>query len=47
MKEAVFTIRSKGLDTFEGHYKGSTGWFNIDSFFFKSTIDPELYKKYF
>ena len=30
MKEAVVTIRRKYLDNFEGKYKGSTGWFNLD-----------------
>ena len=30
MKKAVFTIRRKDSDKFEGQYKGSTGWFNID-----------------
>ena len=31
MKEAVVTIRRKYPDKFEGQYKGSTGWFNLDS----------------
>ena len=30
MREAVVTIRRKDSDKFEGHSKGSTGWFNID-----------------
>ena len=34
MKEAVITIRRKYSDKFEGQYKGSTGWFNLDSEFF-------------
>ena len=31
MKEAMFTILRKDLDNFEGRYKVSTGWFNLDS----------------
>ena len=31
MKKAVFTIRRKGLDKFEGQSKGSTGRFKLDS----------------
>ena len=34
MKKAVVTIRRKGLDEFEGQFKGSTGWFKLDSGFF-------------
>ena len=34
MKEAVVKIRGKDSDKFEGHYKGSTGWFNLNSEFF-------------
>ena len=30
MKEAMVTIRGKNSEKFEGQYKGSTGWFNID-----------------
>ena len=30
IKEAVVTIRRKDSDKFEGHSKGSTGWFNLD-----------------
>ena len=30
MKEAVLTIHGKNSDNFEGQYKVSTGWFNID-----------------
>ena len=30
MKEAVFTIRRKCSDKFEGQSTGSTGWFNLD-----------------
>ena len=50
MNQAVVTICSKGLDKFEGQYKGSTGWFKLDSglktttFF---TIHSEFYKKRF
>ena len=32
-KNAVVTIRRKGLDKFEGQYKLSTGWFKLDSGF--------------
>ena len=35
MKQSVVTIRRKGLDKSEGHYKGSTGWFKLDSGFKK------------
>ena len=35
MKEAVFTIRRKDLDNFEGQSKGSIGWFNFDHDFLK------------
>ena len=38
MKHAVVTIRNKGLDKFEGHYKGSTGWFKLDSGFKKKNL---------
>ena len=31
VKEAVVTICRKYLDKFEGYYKGSTGWFKLDS----------------
>ena len=34
MKEAVVTICSKDLDKFEGNFKVSTGWFNLDHEFF-------------
>ena len=34
MKEAVVTIRRKYLYKFKGKYKGSTGWFKLDSEFF-------------
>ena len=30
MKEALVTIRRKDSDKFEGQYKLSTGWFNLD-----------------
>ena len=46
MKEAVFTIRRKDLDNFEGQSKGSTGWFNLDHEFFKrnvSTLELHFY----
>ena len=33
-KEGVVTIHMKDLDKFEGHFKGSTGWFNIDIEFY-------------
>ena len=48
MKEAVVTICRKGLDKFQGQSKGSTGWFKLDSGFFKtrfSVIHSEFYKK--
>ena len=32
-KAAVVTISSKDSDKFEGHSKGSTGWFNLYHFF--------------
>ena len=47
MKEAVITIHRKDSDNFEGRYKGSTGWFNLDSLILKrkfSTIEPDFYK---
>ena len=47
MKEAVVKICRKDSDKFEGQSKGSTGWADLDSEFFKisfSTIVPELYK---
>ena len=47
MKEAVVAIRRKGLYKFEDEFKVSTGWFNHDNEFKKSTIDPELYKTIF
>ena len=34
-KKAVVTIRRKDSDKFEGQYKGSTGWFNLDHEFLK------------
>ena len=33
MKKVVVTIRRKGLDNFEGQYKGSIEWFKLDSRF--------------
>ena len=30
MIKAFFTICRKGLDKFEGQYKGPTGWFKLD-----------------
>ena len=33
-KEALVTICRKYSDNFEGHSKGSTGWFNLDHEFF-------------
>ena len=50
MKKAVVTIRRTVLDKFEGQSKLSTGWFKLDSVFFKtkfSTILNELQKKLF
>ena len=50
MKEAVVTIRRKDLDKFEGQYKGSTGWFNIDHEFLRkkfSTLEPDFYDFYY
>ena len=50
MKQAVVTIRRKGLYKFEVHSKGYTGWFTLDSGFLKttfSTIHSEFYKKLF
>ena len=47
IKYSVNTIRRKGLDKFEGQYKGSTGWFKMYSGFLKttcSTIHSEFYK---
>ena len=35
MKNSVVTIRMKGFDKFEGQSKLSTGWFKLDSGFFK------------
>ena len=34
IKQAVVTIRKKGLDQFEGKSKGSKRWFKLDSGFF-------------
>ena len=50
MKKTVVTILKKGLDQFEGQSKGSTGWFKLDSGFFKTTfftIHSEFYKEIF
>ena len=50
IKEAVVTIRGKDLDNFEGQYKGSTGWFNLDHEFKKmkiSTLEPDFYNFYY
>ena len=38
MKEAAVTIRGEDLDHFEGHYKGSSGWFNTDYEFKKNVF---------
>ena len=47
MKEAVVTIRRKHSDKFEGQYKGSTGWFNVDrEFFLISTLEPDFYTNF-
>ena len=35
MKEAMVVICGKDSDNFDGHFKGSTGWFNLDNGFFK------------
>ena len=46
MKEVVANIRRKDLDNFEGQYKESTGWFNLDHEFLKrtfSTPEPDFY----
>ena len=46
MKESGVTIRRKDLDKFESHSIGSTGWFNLDHYFFKRknpTLEPDLY----
>ena len=48
MKEAVVTIRRNASYTFEGQYKGYTGWFNLDSEFLKrkcSSLEPDSHKK--
>ena len=34
MRQAMVTIRRKGLDQFEGQSKGYKGWFKLDSRFF-------------
>ena len=34
----MVTIGRKGLDQFEGQYKGSTGWFKLDSGFLQKNI---------
>ena len=50
MKKAVVTICRKGLDKFEGQYKGSIGQFKIDSGFLKttfSTINSEFQNELF
>ena len=46
MKEVVVTIHREDLDNFEGKYKGSTGWFNLDHKRLKrkhSTLEPDFY----
>ena len=46
--EAVVKIRKKDSDKFEGQYKGSTGWFNLNHEFKKikvSKLEPEFYRK--
>ena len=50
MKQAVNTIRRKGLDQFEGQSSGYKVWFKLDIGFFKTTfskIHSELYKELF
>ena len=47
-KEAMIRICGKYSDKFEGHSKGSTGWFNLDNEFLKgkySKFEPDLYEK--
>ena len=47
-KQAVVVIYRKDSDKFEGHSKGSTGWFNLDHEFLKrkiSTLEPNFYDK--
>ena len=49
MKEVVVTIFRKDLDNFEGQYKGSSYWFNLDHEFLKrnfSTLEPDFYNFY-
>ena len=38
MKQAVVTIRRKGLDQFEGQSSGSKGWFKLGSGVLKTTF---------
>ena len=38
MKQAVVTIRRKGLDQFEGQSRVSKGWFKIGIGFLKNNI---------
>ena len=38
MKKAVVSIRRKGLYKFQGKSKRYTGWFKLDSEFFKTTF---------
>ena len=43
----MFTIHRKDYDKFEGQYKGSTGWLNLDHEFFLrrlSTLGLDFYK---
>ena len=50
IKKIVVIIFRNGLDKFEGQSKGSTGWFKLDSGFFKTTfftIHSEFYKEIF
>ena len=50
MKQAVVTIRRKGLDQFEGQSKRSEGWFKLDGGFLETTFSTnhsELYKQLF
>ena len=49
MKEVVVTIFRKDLDNFEGQYKRSSYWFNLDHEFLKrkfSTLEPDFYNLY-
>ena len=38
MNEAMVVICGKDSDNFDGHFKGSTGWFNLDNEFKKKSV---------